>query len=312
MNKNEISDITRQSIADETVLNRIYYYGRLNEPEFLSRLFDLKNLHSHDSRYGNAYGDIYQHTVNNNDWSDDWIYGDSRINLLHCPDELYLKFLAETIHPRVRSDSNEVSILVEIYNKYLNADGFEVIQTDEISCKPVFSGHKKQIGKKYLISQKEEIKKYLDTEYVSNKIKIMTDALNKDTDLAIGTAKEVIETTCISILKQKKIVIDTNWSLSRLIKETSGNVDFTPKTDDADKAKKSVSQILGGISSIVQGVSELRNTHGTGHGKESDFKGLETKYAKLLVGVVSEIIIFYLSVNGEKTELVEKYTDFPA
>jgi hypothetical protein len=306
MNKNEISDVTRQNIADETVLKEIYYCGRLNEPEFLSRLFDLRNLPSRDFRYGNAYGDIYQHTVNNNDWSDDWIYGDSRINLLHCQDDLYLKFLAETIHPRVRSDSNEVSILAEIYNKHLNADGFEIIQTDEISGKPVFAGHKKHIDKEHLISQKEEIKKYLNTEYVSNKIKIMTDALNKDTDLAIGTAKELIETTCISILKQKKVIIDTNWSLSRLIKETSGNVDYTPNTD---KAKKSISQILGGISSIVQGVSELRNTYGTGHGKEANFKVLETKYAKLLVGVVSEIIIFYLSVNGEKTELVEEYTD---
>jgi hypothetical protein len=307
MNRNEISEVTRRNIADRTVLERIYYYGDSNEPAFLSQLFDLQNLSSRDHRYKNAYDDIYQHTVNNSDWFDNWIYSDPRINLLHCPDDLYLKFLAETIHPTVRSDSKEVSLLVKIYNEHLKNDGFEIIQTDEISGKPVFSGQKKHTGKEHLISQKREIKKYLDTAYVKSKMDIMIDALNKDTDLAIGTAKELLETTCKSILKQKNVFIDKNWSLSRLIKETHGNLDLISKNvDDADKARQSISQILGGISSIVQGVSELRNAYGTGHGREADFKGLETNYAKLLVGVVSDIVIFYLSTNEEKIELVEK------
>ncbi|MDR2126485.1 MAG: abortive infection family protein [Prevotellaceae bacterium] len=307
MNRNEISEVTRQNIADETVLKKIYYCGDLNEPDFLSRLFDLQTLFSRDFRYKNAYDDIFQHTVNNIDYPDNWIYSDTRINLLHCTDDLYLKFLAETIHPVVRSDSKEVSILETIYNKHLNDDGFEILRTDEMLGKPIFSGHKKHTGKERLIHQKEEINKYLDTEYVNGKIKIMTENLNKNTDLAIGTAKELLETTCKSILQQKNVYVDTTWSLSRLIKETSGNVDLISKNVcDADKAKKSISQILGGIASIVQGVSELRNAYGTGHGKDVDFKGLETKYAKLLVGVVSETVIFYLSTNGEKVEIVEK------
>lgn len=37
----EISDVTRQNIADDTVLNSIHYEGKLNEPDFLSRIFDL-------------------------------------------------------------------------------------------------------------------------------------------------------------------------------------------------------------------------------------------------------------------------------
>jgi hypothetical protein len=69
MNRNEITERTRWSIADKTVLEKIYYCGNLNEPDFLSRLFNLQNLSSHDSRYKNAYDDIYQHTVNNLDYS---------------------------------------------------------------------------------------------------------------------------------------------------------------------------------------------------------------------------------------------------
>ena len=106
MNTNEISTVTRQNICDEVILKGIFYSGDLPEPDFLSRIIDLKNLPSRDAlrRYRNAYDDIYQHTVNWSDYSDGWIYNDPRINLLHCEDELYLQFLTQTIHPIVRKN----------------------------------------------------------------------------------------------------------------------------------------------------------------------------------------------------------------
>jgi hypothetical protein len=128
-------------------IDRLWYHGRQNEPDFLARLFDLKSLPSrNDDRYDNAYDDIYQHVVNNNDWDPDWIYSDPRINLLHCDDEVYLNFLSTTLHPLVRTNSVELTKLLTIYNRDLLADGFEIAQTDEISGKPVFSGRQKVAG----------------------------------------------------------------------------------------------------------------------------------------------------------------------
>ena len=299
--------MTRQHIADEMQLSKLWYHGNQHEPDFLARLFNLKSLPSrNDDRYTNAYDDIWQHMVNNNDWDVDWIYTDPRINILYCDDETYLKFLAMTVHPRVRTNPDEVSKLTEIYNKHLDADGFEVAQTEEISGKPNYSGRQKAIGQAHLVAKKVEIKKYLNTAYVNSKINTMTDSIHKDTDLAIGTAKELLETTCKSILKQKGASIDPNWTLPQLLKETTSSLDFTPKeANDPAKADKAIRQILGGIASIVHGVAELRNGYGTGHGKDADFKGLEIKYAKLFVGVVSEIAILYLATNGETSELIE-------
>ncbi|WP_288612953.1 abortive infection family protein [uncultured Bacteroides sp.] len=305
--QNRITDITRRQIADEMSLNNLWYHGNSTEPDFLARLFNLKGLPSKDYRYNNAYDDIYQHMVNNTDWDSDWLYNDPRINLSYCDDDIYLRFLALTLHPRVRTNESEVHKLVEIYNKHLGNDGFEVIQTDEISGKPIFSVHQKIIGQAGLLAKKVEIKKYLNTEYVNGKIDIMNEAIRKDTDLAIGTAKELLETTCKSILKQKAVVVDSNWTLPQLLKVTTNALDFTPKkAANPESAERSIKQILGGISSIVHGVSELRNSYGTGHGKDADFKALEAKYAKLLVAVVSEIVILYLSTNGETAELVEE------
>lgn len=296
---------TRRSIADALTIGGLRYSGRLDEPDFLNRLYDLGKMKSNDYRYDNAYGDIHKHTVLNDDWDSDWVFTDNRFNLNHCDDEEYLKFLSETIHPAVQYDSADVEKMLGIYNQYLRKDGYEMIQVGDISGRPVFAATKIGSTHSSLAANNQQIKQYLNTSYVNAKIQIMTDALASDSDLAIGTAKELLETCCKSILKQKGINIDSDWTLPRLIKETSNSLDFKPKeADDPAKAEQSIKQILGGITTIVQGVTELRNAYGTGHGKDADFKGLETKYAKLLVGVVSEIAIIFLATNGENTELI--------
>jgi len=304
--KNRITAITRRNISDGFILSKHWYHGRLSEPDFLSRVFDLNRMPSKDHRYSNAYDDIHKHMVMNNDWEPDWFFTDNRLNLTYCDDDTYLRFLCEIIHPAVRSDEQEINAILSLYNKNLEADGYEIIKTDEISGKPIFTGHQKMIGHSTLVAKKVEIKKYLNTAYVNGKVTLMNDAVNTNTDLAIGTAKELLETTCKSILKQKNVPIDSNWTLPQLINKTTAILDFKPKqADDPDKAEKSIKQILGGISTIVHGVTELRNAYGTGHGQDADFIGLEIKYAKLFVGVVSEIAIIYLATNGENAELIE-------
>lgn len=306
--KNIITKKIRQEIADEMTFGNISYYGGLSEPNFLNRVFDLKNLPSEDDRFGDAYSDICQHTVlNPNDWPDDWIYTDYRINLLECEDSVYIKFLNETIHPRVRIYKEEIEKLIEIYNRNLKFGGYEVVESDEISGLPIFSIERNSIGNTYLATKKVEIIKYFDTDYVKGKLEVMNNAIDSgDTDLAIGTAKELIETTCKSILKQRGDAFDHNSTLSQLLSTTVKCMTFSPPNiDNPSQADRSIKKILGGISSIVQGVSELRNGYGTGHGKDSNFIGLGKNYAKLLVGVVSDLVIFLIAINGDSAELVE-------
>lgn len=304
--KNKITTITRRNIADELSIAKIWYNGRMNEPDFLNRIFDLKNFPSRDYRYNNAYDDIYKHMVFNNDWESDWVFTDTRFNLMHCEDEIFLTFLSETIHPAVRNEEEEILKAQEIYNKNLLADGYEIIQVSEISGKPVFSGREIIIGQGRLSSKKAEIKKYLNSEYVNNKINLMNEAVSSNTDLAIGTAKEVLETVCKSILKKYSIEISPDWNIGKLLKETTTVIDIKPRNaNNPGVAENSIKRLLGGMSTTIQGIAELRNAYGSGHGKEPDFVCLEPKYAKLIVGIVAEFIIFYLAADGEKTELVE-------
>lgn len=89
----KISLLTRRDIMDSVVAEKVNWSGRLEESEFLSRLFDLQSLPSTDYRFKNAAGDIWQHRVNNFDWDDDWVFYDDRFNLMNGDDEVFLRFL---------------------------------------------------------------------------------------------------------------------------------------------------------------------------------------------------------------------------
>lgn len=137
---NQITEVTRRNIFDAMTMENVNWAGRLGEVQFLSRLFDLKALPSTDHRFGDASRDIWQHRVNNYDWESDWVFFDPRFNLMHCEDEVFLRFLCETIHPVVRSNAEEVQKILNLYNSLLRIDGFELSEYTKISGMSVFKG----------------------------------------------------------------------------------------------------------------------------------------------------------------------------
>jgi len=134
-----ISEVTRRAIADAVIAGNYDWAGRFNEVDFLSRLLDLNALPSDDQRFDTAAGDIRQHRVNWQDWERDWVFYDARFGLLHAEDEAFVRFLCETVHPLVRPYTEDALRLVELYNRELRRDGWEIVQTGEISGRPLFS-----------------------------------------------------------------------------------------------------------------------------------------------------------------------------
>ena len=100
-----ISRSIRQNILDGLRIEKVDWAGSLEETEFLGRVFDLSEMPSTDPRFPDAAGDIWQHRVNNYDWPDEWLFSDGRFDLLGCPDDIFLRFLSEMVHPVVRPNS---------------------------------------------------------------------------------------------------------------------------------------------------------------------------------------------------------------
>lgn len=136
--ENEISEVTRRSIIDHFTISDSDWAGRLSEDDFLARLYDLTKLPSTDYRYSTAAGDIFQHRVRNQDWNADWVFYDSRFNLLRASTAEFLKFLCETVHPVVRPSADQASTLVRTYNEFLATDGWQLTEGSNVSGRSIY------------------------------------------------------------------------------------------------------------------------------------------------------------------------------
>ncbi len=90
-----------------------------------------------------------------------------------------------------------------------------------------------------------------------------------DSAAAIGTAKDLIESTAKVILTAEGQPIENNEDLPSLIKRVHKIVNLHAQTaDNADpRIQSAVKKIRGGLQSMALGVVDLRNAAGTGHGR---------------------------------------------
>jgi hypothetical protein len=254
----KISQITRRDIIDSMVAEKISWCGRLEEPEFLARLFELKNLPSTDHRFDDAAGDIWQHRVNNFDWDDDWVFYDRRFNLLGGDDEVFLRFLCETIHPVVRPDVTEAERYCQLYNQFLRQDGFQLVERTRLSGKPVYVGRYVGVGTTPGLTAARETLAGADPGYVAQQITRMEAAVINDPGLAIGTAKELVETCCKTILTERSVTFSKNADLPELVKLTSRELELTPDDiPEKSRAAETIKRLLSNLATITQGVAEL-------------------------------------------------------
>ncbi len=300
----KIPESVRRDVLDGLRIEKTIWSGRLEEPEFLSRIFDLEKLPSTDGRFNDAYGDIWQHRVNNpHDWEDDWVYEDHRFDLLTGDDQVFLRFLCEMLHPVVRPDGEETERLLQMFNDSLRSVGYEIAECARIARRPVFAARHLSSYETSAIESVRKAFSKMDASHVSQQITRMESAVENDPGLAIGTAKELVETCCRTILHERSVDVDKAADLSQLVKLTSRELQLTP--DDIPQERKAaeiIRRLLSNLASIVRGIAELRNEYGTGHGKGAGTKGLSPRHAKLAVGAASTLVVFLLETDELRRE----------
>lgn len=295
-----VSELTRRDIFDAIRAQGVDWSGRLEEPDFLSRLFNLEELPSFDHRFENAAGDIWQHRINNHDWDDDWVFTDQRFNI-SGDDDVFLRFLCEMLHPVVRSDRQEVESLRQLFNEILSGDGFEIVERSRISNRPVFAARLRSNGAPSSLRSAQNLATSLDAEYLSQQITRLEASIPHDPALAIGTAKELVETCCKTILEEHGQSVDNDWNLGKLVKETQKVLKLVPEAiPNEAKAIDTIRRLLSNLAAVTQGLAELRNEYGTGHGKSALSKGLRQRHAKLAVGAATTLAVFLFETHQEQ------------
>lgn len=148
---NRITEVTKRDIMElfkngletynffEPEIATYHYFGRLEEIDFLKRIYNLEKMPSHDSRFENAEIDILKHTVNNDDYPPCWVFEDERFQLQNGSDEIYLKFICEIFHPTVRYEKGYWKEFLTEVNKLLQNDGYELYPAKKISNREVYA-----------------------------------------------------------------------------------------------------------------------------------------------------------------------------
>jgi hypothetical protein len=289
-----ITDVTKRNIFDAIRLGNVRWWGDIDEVDFLNRIYDLSAMESADFRHPTAEGDIIRHRRANYDWEDDWVFTDARFQLDRGPDEVFLRFVCEMLHPAVRRDPEEVTRLRDMLNEHLRRDGWEIHALSAISGYPVYAARRLALSRGRAVAALRNVAAVIGAaEHIAQQITRIEASVDADPALAIGTAKELIETVCKSILAERDVPGAEEWDVPRLVKETTKLLQLTPEgIDKAVKGADSIRRILGSLGSIAGGLAELRNLYGTGHGKSAAARGLGARHAHLAVGAATTLVVF--------------------
>lgn len=147
----------------------------------------------------------------------------------------------------------------------------------------------------------KNIAEEFNSDYIAKQIQRMEKAIENDPALAIGTAKDLIETCCKTILKECNIQANAINNIPQLTKATLKELKLLPEDiDDNSKGSDHIKKLLNNLSTISTTISELRNLYGTGHGKDSQSKGLSSRHAKLAVGATATFVRFIFDTYLER------------
>ena len=141
----------------------------------------------------------------------------------------------------------------------------------------------------------------IDAPELQRQIDRMRTSLDTDPGLAIGTAKELLETTCKTILTDRGVTPDRGWDVARLVKETRQALALLPSDiEDTAKGAASIKRLLNNLATVVVSLAELRNLYGTGHGKHGRTRGVQPRHARLAVGAAATLATFLLETHEER------------
>lgn len=286
-----ITEVTRSELFERLVSR---WSGRLEEHDFLSRLWDLSLIPSEDGRFQDAAGDILQHRVRNYDWPDDWVFTDARF-LAGCSDTDLVRFLVETVHPLVRPDRAVVKEMVDEMNELLRMDGWELAETSAVSGRPIFTGRRRESFHQPADALKLDAYSQLsDPGALREHLQRIERDLLSDPPGAISASKELVESVLKFILDDYGVEHTKRDDLPALYKKVQKVLRLNAEAVAGDSAaSKAAVEALRALVSTVQGLAQMRNAMGLGHGRTKASVAL-TRHARLAFNATVAVVEFLL------------------
>ncbi|TVQ79632.1 MAG: hypothetical protein EA380_04265 [Phycisphaeraceae bacterium] len=233
------------------------------------------------------------------DWGIDWVLYDSRFRLLGGSDATFLQFLEEMLSPRVQATLENQRRAAVVINECLQEDGWQLVEQRSDSSRPHFKALRADLQsssgihelERDLVDQLQDLEASSPDNTILPRIqreiaRILSGLRDGDAELVVGTAKELVESAAM-------------WRLHALGNIETQGLDFQQRVSRAIQhmqygeasVNQSASRIKSGLSQITTGLRDLRNHHGTGHGRHggpsdipADVLGLAVRCA-IAVGI---------------------------
>lgn len=143
----------------------------------------------------------------------------------------------------------------------------------------------------------------LGAQTLARQIDLLAQSADTDPRLVIGTAKELVETTCRTILSDLGIDAPRSWDLKDLIKATLQHLRLLPDHIPADRtAADAIRTTLRTLTATVQSLAEIRNAYGSGHGPDGRAQGLQPRHARLATNAAAAVATFLFETHSDRSE----------
>ena len=141
----------------------------------------------------------------------------------------------------------------------------------------------------------------LDVSQLQLLVNRMNFAVDNAPSLAVGTAKELVEACCKAVLRQAGEEFSSKETIPQLVAKTTKVLNLRPQ-DMPEEAKgaEAIKKVLGSLAQVAQGMAELRNEYGTGHGREPGRHPISPRHARLAAGAAATLSLFLAETAEER------------
>lgn len=163
-----------------------------------------------------------------------------------------------------------------------------------------YEGLHYQTNKGTLAALAAELPAGFDSEYINAQYVQMETSVQTNPSDAIGKAKELLE-SCLKTLLGQKIdgYKEGNDDVPKLMKTLFKVMQVAPE----DTADESIKKMMSCFSNFTQGLCELRNKHGSGHGKMNNFIALSSTHAEFVMNSTMSVVYFLWTICQEQGEV---------
>lgn len=214
----------------------------------------------------------------------------------------------------IRKFLNVLSVFMANLERQLATAAPWASQTDDSYARQQFDKFQQQLGRdgyEYRggvivpltaaarLADAKAIAEQFDAAHITDQIKRIEASIDADPALAIGTAKELVESCFKTILRERNIEYGKE-DLPQLGKKAFSAMKLLPEdVPDSAKGAKTIKVLLSNLATVVQGLAEIRGLYGTGHGRDGKARGVTSRHARLAVGAASALVTFAFQTHLE-------------